>query len=270
MKSPILTKVHVNVPFCMLNESYLGFVLENRINPEIGLDAEALDTVEDRVFRRCAEALCENGAAVSFHGPFVDLASGSVDPEIRAVSYRRFEQVLRLVPMFRPKTVVCHTGYDEFRHGYMKEKWIENCLVLWRWFSEELNSRGSRLVLENVFEKSPKDFLPLFEALAPQGVGFCLDVGHQSAFSRSSLNEWLTMLGPYLGQLHLHDNHGDLDSHLAMGRGCIDFGVLFDYLRKSDENRPLITLEPHVDGDLWPSLSYLAEHWPWDRERESA
>lgn len=250
----------------MLNRSYLGFVLENRINPEIGLDAEALDGVADSVFRQCAEALYENGVTVSFHAPFVDLASGSIDPEIRAVSFRRFKQVLHLVTMFRPKTVVCHTGYEVFRHGYMKAQWIENSLALWRWFSEELNSHGSRLVLENVFEKSPKDFLPLFETLAPLGVGFCLDVGHQSAFSRSSLEEWLTVLGPYLGQLHLHDNLGDFDSHMALGRGSIDFDMLFDYLRKEDKNRPLITLEPHVDGDLWPSLSYLEARWPWGSE----
>lgn len=249
----------------MLNESYLGFVIENRINPEIGLDAAALDGVDDSVFKECSRALSENGASVSFHGPFVDLASGSIDPKIRAVSFHRFEQLLRLVPMFRPKTVVCHTGYEEFRHGYMKPQWIENSIDLWRWFSEELSPHGTRLVLENVFEKSPKDFLPLFEVLAPHNVGFCLDVGHQSAFSQAPLKEWLHVLGPYLRQLHLHDNHGDFDSHMAMGRGSIDFGVLFEHLRKNDDSRPLITLEPHVDKDLWPSLSYLEAHWPWER-----
>jgi len=166
--------------------------------------------------------------------------------------------------MFHPKTVVCHTGYEEFRHGYMKAQWLENSIAVWRWFSTALNAAGSRLVLENVFEKSPKDFLPLLEALAPMNVGFCLDVGHQSAFGRASLKEWLDVLGPYLHQLHLHDNHGDFDSHFAMGRGSIEFGVLFDHLRRMDSGRrPLITLEPHVDEDLWPSLSYLEDHWPW-------
>lgn len=266
MISPVLRKVHVNVPFCMLNETYMAFVLEQRINPEIGLDAEALDTVAEPVFRKCAEALGEKGVTVSFHAPFVDLATGSSDPEIRAVSFRRFEQVLRLVPLFRPKTVVCHTGYEEFRHGYMKPQWIENSLDLWRWFSRHLNDEGCRLVLENVFEKSPGEFLPLFETLASEQVGFCFDVGHQAAFSNATLSEWLDVLGPYLHQLHLHDNYGDQDSHLALGRGSIEFEVLFDYLRRNHAKRPLITLEPHVDADLWPSLSYLEDHWPWDRE----
>jgi len=268
MTSPVLKEVHVNVPFCMLDETYISLVLEKRINPEIGLDAEALDSVDASVFRKYARILSENGAEVSFHGPFVDLAPGSADPEIRAVCMRRFEQVLRLVPVYRPKTVVCHTGYEEFRHGYMKARWIENSLALWRWFARELNAEGSRLVLENVFEKSPGDFLPLFDALSSDNVGFCLDVGHQAAFSRASLGQWLDVLGPYLRQLHLHDNHGDHDSHLPLGRGSVELDVLFDHLRTC-EHRPLITLEPHVDSDLWPSLEYLEAHWPWERQ-ESA
>jgi hypothetical protein len=28
--------------------------------------------------------------------------------------------------------------------------------------------------------------------------------------------------------------------------------------------RPLITLEPHQEGSLAPSLDYLAKIWPWD------
>lgn len=264
-KSRVLRQVHVNVPFCMLIESYLEFVLKHRINPEIGLDARALDSVEFPIFKRYAEALLENGAAVTFHGPFADLSPGSVDPEIRVASRRRFEQVLRLVPLFRPKTVVCHAGYEEFRYGYMKKEWTENSLEMWLWFSKELSAAGSRLVLENVFEKSPNDLLPLFEVLGPEGVGFCLDVGHCSVFSGASLEKWLDVLGPFLHQLHLHDNHGDADSHLPLGSGSIDFDFLFDYLRQGGGMRPLITLEPHVDEDLWPSLSYLEGHWPWDR-----
>lgn len=264
--SPILRRIHVNVPFCMLAENYLEFVLEHRINPEIGLDARALDTVDLSVFSKCAETLSENTAAVTFHGPFADLSPGSADPEIRAASRRRFEQVLRLVPLFRPKTVVCHAGYEVFRYGYMKNEWIDNSLKMWLWLSRRLAAAGALLVLENVFESSPNDLLPLFEVLGAEGVGFCLDVGHCSAFSRTPLETWLHVLGPFLHQLHLHDNHGDADSHLPLGRGSIDFDALFEYLGQGEGMRPLITLEPHVDEDLWPSLSYLEAHWPWDKE----
>lgn len=263
---PLLSRVHVNVPFCMLQDRYLDFVLENRINPEIGLDAQALDTVATSEFRECADAIRKKGLGVSFHGPFADLAAGSSDSKIRSISRQRFEQVLGLVPIFQPKTVVCHTGFETFRHGYMKQQWTENSLPIWSWFSKELKALGSLLVLENVFEKTPTEFLPVFKTLPKTDVGFCLDVGHQSAFSRSTLKEWLDILGPYLRQLHLHDNDGTFDSHLALGKGRVDFRTVFNFLAAMDGDRPLITLEPHVEEDLWPSLSYLDKRWPWGRE----
>lgn len=259
----VIEKVHVNVPFVMLQSTYIELVIQKRVNPEIGLDAEALDSVPDATFSKFADRLLGGGLSVTFHGPFIDLSPGSADPEIRAVARRRFEQVLRLVPLFHPKAVVCHAGYERFRYGYMRKPWIENSVELWGWFSEELNKLGSRLVLENVFEQAPEDLLPLFEALAHRGVGFCLDVGHQAVFSSSSLDIWLKLLGPYLQHLHLHDNYGDADAHSALGKGSIDLPLLFDYLRKNADRRPLITLEPHVQEDLWPSLSYLEKNWPW-------
>jgi sugar phosphate isomerase/epimerase len=261
--SPVLEKVFVNVPFTMLQATYLDFVVENRVNPEIGLDAEALDTVPDAVFAGCADRLGKGGASLTFHGPFFDLSPGSADPEIRAVTRRRFEQVLRLVPLFHPKAVVCHPGYEKCRYGYVRASWMEKSAEMWHWFSGRLNELGSRLVLENVYEQAPEELLPLFEALAPQGVGFCLDVGHQAAFGRVPLGAWLDVLGPYLRHVHLHDNHGDADAHLGLGNGSVDLPLLFEYLRKRVEMRPLITLEPHLPEDLWPSLSYLEANWPW-------
>jgi sugar phosphate isomerase/epimerase len=70
-------------------------------------------------------------------------------------------------------------------------------------------------------------------------------------------------LGPYIGQLHLHDNHGSHDEHLPLGSGKIDFYQLFTYLKSNEIPQPIITLEPHQEEDLWPSLDYLAKVWPW-------
>ena len=46
-------------------------------------------------------------------------------------------------------------------------------------------------------------------------------------------------------------------------RATIDFKHLFAYLISNDLPRPIITLEPHREEDLWPSLEYLATVWPW-------
>ena len=68
-------------------------------------------------------------------------------------------------------------------------------------------------MLENVYENGPEELLPLFENLAPQGVGFCLDTGHQAAFGRAPLAAWLDILGRHLGRHH--------NRRLVVWRDCL-------------------------------------------------
>jgi sugar phosphate isomerase/epimerase len=259
---PLIDKIQINIPFTMLYDTYLDAFLRNGLNPEIGLDASALERFSVSEFSRIAAMFHQRTRTVTLHGPFIDLSAGSTDPAVRALTRRRFEQLLDLVPVFKPKSVVCHAGYDARRYDYLRDIWIENSLDLWSWLAKQINAAGSRLMLENVFENGPQDILILFQRLHTENVGFCLDTGHLTAFGKSALSDWLESLGAYLGQLHLHDNHGKQDEHLALGRGTIDFRQVFRYLKNRENSFPIITLEPHTEADLWPSLDYLAKFWP--------
>jgi len=247
----------------MLYDTYLGRFLEYDLNPEIGIDAEALERFDFSDFQRIAEKLHDHHLSITLHGPFIDLSAGSTDPAVKAVTRSRFEQLLKLVPVFRPRTVVCHAGYDWKRYGYFKEEWIESSLDTWSWLAGSLVEQESRLMLENVYEDDPQDIRTILERLKSQKVGFCLDAGHLFAFGQSELKPWLKGLGSYIGQLHLHDNHGRDDEHLSLGQGKIDFKLLFAYLISNNLPRPIITLEVHREEDLWPSLDYLTTVWPW-------
>ena len=129
--------------------------------------------------------------------------------------------------------------------------------------SEKLKDEGADLMLENVYEQTPDDILVLLQSLESMCVGFCLDTGHQAVFGQVSLGEWVDTLGPYLGEVHLHDNHHLKDEHLALGQGSIDFKGLFGRLKNLSQKPPVVTLEPHYEEHLWPSLRYLAKIWPW-------
>jgi sugar phosphate isomerase/epimerase len=200
---------------------------------------------------------------VTLHAPFMDLSAGSPDPAVRRITRTRFEQVLGLVPLFHPLTVVCHTGYDWRRYDHLKEAWLENSLPTWSWLAGELRDAGTKLMLENVYERGPTEIGLLLERLGGSNVGFCFDTGHMAAFSDCGFERWVGALGNYLEQVHLHDNHGSWDEHLAMGQGAIDFPSLFQRLRVLREEPPVVTLEPHREEDLRASLEYLDMHWPW-------
>jgi sugar phosphate isomerase/epimerase len=259
----LIEKIQIHIPFGMLYESYLDLFIKQRINPEIALSADALESYSFTDFNYIAEQLKEKGLRITLHAPFMDLSPGAQDPAIREITRHRFDQVLKLVPIFKPITVVCHTGYDWKKYWPMRDSWIENSLKIWSWLGAGIKDEGSQLILENVYEHDPGDILILLESLKSQNVGFCLDIGHQTVFSRSSLVKWIDSLGPYIRQLHLHDNYGERDDHMALGSGNIDFPKLFKLLKNSIDELTVITLEPHKEKDLWLSLEYLKKVWPW-------
>jgi sugar phosphate isomerase/epimerase len=259
----IIRKVYVSCPFSLLVEKDLDRFVKNSINPEIGLDVEAFDRFSADDFLKVAGAFHSRNLSVTFHGPFVDLSPGSPDPKIWNITQKRYEQVLRLVSVFKPKTLVCHAGYEWKRYGYMREKWIEKSILMWSWLSQRLADEGTVLTLENVFEHGPEDLEIIFKNLAGKNVGFCFDIGHQAAFSRASFEHWIEVLSPYLAQLHLHDNDGTFDQHKALGTASIDFPSFLELLGTIRSTPPVITLEPHREEDLVPSLNYLEKLWPW-------
>ena len=259
----IMKRIQVNIPFTMLYDTYLPLIIQYGINPEIGLDAIALDRFSISDYEDVVQELHKQGLSITLHGPFMDLCPGSPDPKIRELTRYRFQQMSQLIPIFLPKTVVCHTCYDNKRYGFLKKPWIQYSMELWSWFAENIRKEGAVLTLENVYEHNPHEFLELFKGLMGQGVGFCLDVGHQAVFSHVNLASWLDILGEYITQLHLHDNHGIQDEHLPLGKGKIDFPMLFRYLKDKQIEPSIITIEPHREEDLWPSLEYLENIWPW-------
>jgi len=87
---------------------------------------------------------------------------------------------------------------------------------------------GLRLAIENTPLTPPGDFNRLFEELAGRGVhaggvGMCLDLGHANLCAETA-NDYLgymDKLSPAVPiiHVHLHENFGDRDSHLALFTG---------------------------------------------------
>ncbi|MFW6284478.1 MAG: sugar phosphate isomerase/epimerase family protein [Desulfosalsimonas sp.] len=261
-KTRILENVQVNIPFTWLmdpQENWLEIFTQNRIQPEIGLDADALDRFAPRDFSRVGRRFADAGCRVTVHGPFMDLSPGSPDPEIRSVTHKRLQQARAAAELLFPKTMVCHAGYDPARYSFIRKQWYKQAADTWNHHGRALWEKGIRLVLENVYESDPGDLAELFEKINADKIGLCLDTGHLTVFSPFSLSGWLAELSGRINQLHLHDNKGKADDHLGMGQGIIDFTPLHEWL-KTAGHRPVITLEPHRRQDLIHSLLFLENH----------
>lgn len=259
----LVAQVQVNIPFSFLWTGYLERFLRKGLNPEIGLDAYSLNYYRPTDFRRAAKAFHGAGRRISVHAPFQDLAPGALDDRVLAASRWRLRQAFSCLPIFKPVAVVCHLGYETRHYQWDRETWLLHSAATWK----ELAARAARyrvtVMLENVYESEPELFLEVINRVGAVNLRVCLDVGHLLAFSTGDFDFWLKTLTPVIGQLHLHDNQGDADAHLALGKGRAPLKDILQFMALH-KRRPLVTLEPHQEGSLAPSLDYLASIWPWD------
>ncbi len=245
------------MPFRMLVDEYLDIILKERINPEIGLDCFALDRFSRDEFRDVADLLHGAGLSITLHAPFFDLRPGAIDRKIRGVTMERLRQAFDLVPLFRPRSVVCHAAFDEKYYVSNEDVWLENSRDTWSRFIEIAAAAGTKIALENVYEGSPKFLSLLLDTFkGSQNICLCFDTGHFNAFSQSTLEEWMDALGSRTGQIHLHDNNGSADEHNPVGDGTFPFHRFFKLLKEKGA-RPIITLEPHTEEDLWHTLENI-------------
>jgi sugar phosphate isomerase/epimerase len=250
----ILKKVQVNVPFLKLKNDYLPLFIEYGMNPEIGIDATALDASSDKELGNIAEILKINYRKITLHGPFMDLVPGGLDNLMLAASRKRLDRFFDIIPVFEPDQVVCHTGYDPCYYRMHWKEWLTNSIGTWEPHVNRAERFGFKLLLENVYETDPEVHCALFNAISSDAFGFCLDVGHHHVFGKNTLREWVETLGDKIMELHLHDNHGEEDTHLAVGKGSVDFAGLFKLINEKGLS-PTITLEPHKEETLWQSLA---------------
>lgn len=259
----LISRVQVNIPFPFLGKGYLDLFLERGLNPEIGLDAYSLSHFQRRDFTKMARAFNKARRRLTLHAPFQDLLPGALDEMILSASIRRLRQAFRLLPVFKPKTIVCHLGYDAKLYQWDRQNWLDRSAATWKEFAALAAAHSVTVMVENVYETDPDLFVQLLTLVDAPNLQVCLDVGHLQAFGGGDFERWLHTLWPLIGQLHLHDNRGDQDAHLALGQGTVPLQTVLNFLASRDR-QPLVTLEPHQEGSLGPSLEYLSRIWPWE------
>lgn len=257
-----LPRVQVNLPLRELLGRHRNLAeAVPRLNLEVGLDFLALDGLGEADLKQAAALLADR--RVTVHLPFGDLTPGSPDPKVRELARGRLMQAGQWARRLGAVQAVMHTGYDGRLHRPetdYAQRLADNLAP----FLELLAGFGCRLALENTFEPEPAPLLVMQRALAektaPGLVGFCLDVGHVLAFAQARLPVWWGALTPHLLEMHLHDNPGGSDDHLPPGAGMVDWAFLRQGL-DALPFRPILTLEPHREGDLWASLRALGRLW---------
>jgi sugar phosphate isomerase/epimerase len=249
-----------NLPLRYVEEHphFLDLFLTRKVNPELGLDALALDTFSPAWHKRTARIFHDAGLTCAVHLPFFDLRPGSLDPMVRQASRERLLQAVNTAQVYAPAHFIAHLDYNSVIYSHFEEAWLENSLRTWELVLDQ--TTDAPLFLENVFELNPDHHVRVLQGLGGKA-GACLDVGHWHCFAagrrQGNLPQWLAALAPFRLHLHLHDNDGESDAHLGLGEGTIPWDQLWTGLTDREVSA---TFEPHTEAAFLATRNYLRDH----------
>ncbi|UCF10306.1 MAG: sugar phosphate isomerase/epimerase [Candidatus Bipolaricaulota bacterium] len=199
-----------------------------------------------------AEAI-EGVTPLSVHGPFGDLCPGSFDPMVRDLARLRLERAHEVAVRLDAEHIVLHHGYVP--HTSPPSGWIPRSRDFWRALLDRVTAK-MRVHLENLLEIDPEMIAAVVDEVDRPNLDIALDIGHAHCRSRGSVLDWIEALGARIGYVHLHDNCGKEDEHLALGAGTIPLPEVCAALEERAP-RALWALEVAAD-DVEPSLGVLS------------
>lgn len=162
------------------------------------------------------------------HGPFLDLNPMAFDNLVLDATRFRYEQCYQAAKALGARKIIYHTCY--IPKVYMLIGWADRVVDFYNRFLE--GKEGIQILMENVQDPEIDPILEVAERITHPDFGLCLDVGHAYCYSGYSPVEWAEKLGNHVKHVHLHDNDGTADSHLALGEGSApaaeSLAVVFD------------------------------------------
>lgn len=212
---------------------------------------ESLDSYRHRL-----EAM--NYQSLSVHGPFLDLNPSSNDTLIRKVTRERFQQAYDAAVALKADKIIYHTCFVP-RVNFL-EGWTDLIVPFWEEFLAD-KDEGIQIHLENVFDPVYELIWEVVERVNHPAFSICLDLGHANHASKFPVTEWIERLGPRIGHIHIHDNNGIRDEHLAVGDGIIDWDKVGPALRHHCPNASY-TIENSRLEDARKTLRFLLENAP--------
>jgi sugar phosphate isomerase/epimerase len=182
----------------------------------------------------------------TLHTPFKGINPHSVDNNVRKKSRDMIKESLETAMILQCSLVVVHSAYDE-RNDNPEE--LDRAAEDFIPFLEQLLDQSNLLIcLENIHDRDTAFLDRIAHAIDNPRLGFCMDVGHMSAFGKLPFETWYDHFGERTLHNHWHDNAGEKDAHGALGSGSIDWEKI---VRLHERNCPQSTIAleiPHEAG----------------------
>jgi sugar phosphate isomerase/epimerase len=272
---------YASLPFWSIepDDAHLLLLEKLGLRPELSFES-GWSRLSFAQHRQKAALLLDRFPSVSVHLPYAGLYPG--EEEYSEAARSKMLRAAETAALYRPDHLIAHPGYRSITDSVLGRKkfpgfkrdnlenlaqtpaqwWLDRSLALW---PEVISISQAPLYLENTQEYSPVPIMILLTHLGPKA-RFCLDFGHWFHYAMGrhwdNLDYWLSLAGRFIKHVHVHDNNGESDQHLALGRGLIDYGQIRRLLKKH-RLKPTLTVENHRPASLAESWEILAQDPLW-------
>jgi len=209
-----------------------------------------LDYHDEQAVRRAGERMRALGLLpISFHAPFADrIDITALDDTARASAIQELIRACETAALLGCEYIVLHPGPE--REGRPPDaeflQRMHHAANALNQVATRCCQLGIRLLLENMLAHlmfgHVRDMMYLLGEITTCEVGTCLDTGH--AHLAREMEMVIQKLSGHLQMVHINDNHGDWDAHLAPGDGSIAWPYVIRELRRHHFHGPLV-LELH-------------------------
>lgn len=214
---------------CTFGRTYR--VMDQLLDLGIGV-LEILEEHKDRLTAprlRMVEELTDSyDLRLTIHSPILDMNIASATRSFRSESVRQVLRSIDNAARLGAELVVVHPGVrTPLEYFDPKIHWVLNRESL-RQILSYGERAGVKIGVENMpsnhsyLLEKPSEFLDLIGEGLP--LQMTLDVGH--ANTTGQLKAFLKEMGTRIAHIHLHDNMGERDDHLVVGKGTIDWPSL--------------------------------------------
>ncbi|WP_227717030.1 sugar phosphate isomerase/epimerase family protein [Methanobrevibacter ruminantium] len=191
----------------------------------------------------------------TIHSPFIDLNIASLNSALAKLSVEEIKRSIDLANMIDSDIVVAHPGFVSF-NGRGKEDIIyeigrEGLVEI----GDYAKDNGVNACIENL----PKiegfmyqDVNQLNDTLVELELPMTLDIGHAHTAGFSPDEIYFDSVK----HIHVHDNPGDDDTHLALGDGTFDVNGFFDVFTKNGYDGIYMLELNHIDF-IQKTLDYM-------------
>lgn len=169
-------------------------------------------------------------SALTIHGPYLDLNPMTYDKKIQQATYERYAQAYEAAFRLGAKKIIYHTCF--YPDAYLLTGWAERVSDFYESFLRD--RKDIEVDMENVFDRKWEPLAETGARVSASNFRLCLDLGHSFCYSKDPIIEWTEKLAPSLGHIHVHDNLGNRDAHLGIGRGKIPWQEVFSLLREKE------------------------------------